>query len=141
MKQERVYVQDKNVRPLMPTVRFGHVRKLMKSGRAKPVCNNPFTIRLKYDTPGIVQELYMGIDPGRENIGIGVSDSHGNCIHMEEIHTCNKSIKHKMDERRMHRQARRRHSRLRKQRKAMRDGTDFKTGNDDMLRSAKICRS
>lgn len=86
MKQERVYVQDKNVRPLMPTVRFGHVRKLMKSGRAKPVCNNPFTIRLKYDTPGIVQELYMGIDPGRE-----ISES-GCLIPMETAYTWKRYI-------------------------------------------------
>ena len=65
-----VYILNKKGKPLMPTTRCGHVRKLMKENKAVPVCNEPFTIRLKYETPDIVQPLYLGLDTGRENIGI-----------------------------------------------------------------------
>ena len=47
-----VYVVDKKGRPLMPTIRFGHVRKLLKECKAVPISHSPFTIRLKYDVPG-----------------------------------------------------------------------------------------
>lgn len=53
-----VYIVDKHGKPLMPTTRFGHVRKLMKSGKAVPISNNPFTIRLKYDTTSYTQNLW-----------------------------------------------------------------------------------
>ena len=43
-----VYVVNKKGKPLMPTIRFDKVKKLLKSGKAVPICNNPFTIRLKY---------------------------------------------------------------------------------------------
>ena len=35
MKQEYVYVLDKDGKPLMPTRRFGKVRHLLKEGLAK----------------------------------------------------------------------------------------------------------
>ena len=73
MKQKTiVYVVNRKGKPLMPTTRCGHVAKLLKSGKAVPICNEPFTIKLKYDTPDVVQPLYLGIDTGRENIGAGV---------------------------------------------------------------------
>ena len=62
-----VYVVDKKGRPLMPTPRFGHVRKLLKEGKAVPISHSPFTIRLKYDVPGYTQPVHLGIDTGREN--------------------------------------------------------------------------
>ena len=64
-----VYVVDRKGNPLMPTKRFGRVRGLLKSGNAVPICNKPFTIRLKYDVPGFTQPIHEGIDTGRENIG------------------------------------------------------------------------
>ena len=88
-----VYVLNKKSKPLMPTSRCGHVRKLLKEKKAVPVCNNPFTIRLKYETPDIVQDLYLGIDTGRENIGIAVSKESGDCVYLAELETKNKSIK------------------------------------------------
>jgi hypothetical protein len=79
MKQKTfVYVENKQGKPLMPTTRCGHVRKLLKNKQAVVIKSNPFTIKLKYDTPNMIQELYVGIDTGRENIGIAVSDSNGN---------------------------------------------------------------
>lgn len=52
-----VYVISKNHKALMPTERYGHVRKLLNERKAVPISNNPFTIRLKYETPDITQEL------------------------------------------------------------------------------------
>ena len=142
MKQKTiVYVLNKKCKPLMPTTRCGRVYKLMKAGLAVPVCNNPFTIRLKYDTPDVVQYLTLGIDTGRENIGLAVSDEDGNCLYTAELTTSNKSIKKKMTERAEHRHSRRRHDRQSKQRKAKSDNTEIKNGNDDKVRTKYNCKS
>ena len=125
----------------MPTTRCGHVRKLMKEKKAVPICNEPFTIRLKYETPEIVQPLYLGLDTGRENIGIAVSKENGNCCYLSELETKNKSIKEKMSERREHRSERRRHKRIKKQRRAIKSKTAIQNGDDDKLRTKKDCKS
>lgn len=106
-----VYVVNKKGKSLMPTTRCGHVHKLLKSGKAVAINNNPFTIRLKYETPDVVQNLYCGIDTGRENIGIGVSDESGNGVFLSELKTSNKSIKIKMTKRAEQRKSRRHHDR------------------------------
>lgn len=64
-----VYVVDRQGKPLMPTIRFGHVRRLLKSDKAVAISNYPFTIRLKYESTRFTQPVYEGIDTGRENIG------------------------------------------------------------------------
>lgn len=135
-----VYVVNKHNKPLMPTARYGHVRKLLKVKLAVPICNNPFTIKLKYDTPDIVQDLWLGIDAGRENIGVGVSKENGECVFLSELKTNNRSIKKNMDVRRQHRRARRMCRRLRKQRKALRDNTAFQSGDNNILKR-KECKS
>ena len=43
-----VYVLDMDGNPLMPTSRYEKVRRILKSGLAKPVRNIPFTIQLTY---------------------------------------------------------------------------------------------
>lgn len=142
MKQKTiVYVLNKKGKPLMPTTRCGKVHKLLKEGRAVPVCNNPFTIRLKYETPDIVQSLTVGVDTGRENIGVAVSDEEGNCLYSAELTTSNKSIKKKMFERAEHRRSRRRHNRQSKQRKAKSDNTEIQNGDDDKVRTKHNCKS
>ena len=65
-----VYVQNKYGQPLMPTTRFGKVRRLLKAGKAKAVRRCPFTIRLLYDTGDIVQEVDLGVDAGSKVIGL-----------------------------------------------------------------------
>lgn len=72
-KPNYVYVIDKDGKPLMPTKRFGKVRHLLEGGKAVVVCRDPFTIRLKYKSPGRTQPIHVGIDSGRENIGIAAS--------------------------------------------------------------------
>ena len=136
-----VYVVNKKGKPLMPTTRFDKVRKLLKSGKAVPICNNPFTIRLKYEVNDYTQQLTLGIDVGRENIGLAVSNEKGECLFLADVQTNNKQITKNMSERKVHRQERRRHKRIKKQRKAIRDNVTIKNGQNDILRNKKSCKS
>lgn len=136
-----IYVLNKKGKPLMPTKRQSHVRKLLKAKLAVVVNGNPFIIRLKYETPDITQVLYGGMDTGRENIGEGVSLKNGECVFLCQTETKNKSIKVKMDERRAHRNERRRHRRQKRQRKALSTNNIIKNGNDTILRNKKACKS
>lgn len=136
-----IYVLNKHGKPLMPTVRQSHIRKLIKAKKAVVINGNPFTVRLKYDTPDITQPLYGGMDTGRENIGEGVSLESGECVFLCETEAKNKSIKKKMDERRVHRQERRHNNRARRQRKAIAKNNEIKNGDDATLRNKKSCKS
>lgn len=136
-----VYVVDKKGNPLMPTDRFGHVRKLLKEGKAVPINNDPFTIRLKYDVPGFTQPVHEGVDTGRENIGDAASLENGENVYLADIKTHNKSIKKNMEDRADFRRQRRRHKRQRKQRKAKRDNTEIQNGKDDKRWNNQPCKS
>jgi len=135
-----VYVVNKYGKPLMPTNRYGHVRKLLKAKLAVPICNNPFTIRLKYDTDNITQSLTLGIDTGRENIGLCVSDENGRAVFLANVETKNKQVTKNMSERKSFRQARRKYRRQRKQRKAIKYNLTIKNGVDSILRNKKPCK-
>ena len=77
-----VYVLDQRGNPLMPTRRYGWVRRALKSGKAKAVCTLPFTIQLMYDPDTTeVQSITLGIDPGRINIGMATADETGRCLY------------------------------------------------------------
>lgn len=66
-----VYVISKDGQPLMPTARFGKVRRLLNSKKAKVVKRCPFTIKLLYEPEThIVQETVLGVDTGSKNIGV-----------------------------------------------------------------------
>lgn len=67
-----VYVQDKENKPLMPTRRLGMVRRWLKSGRAKVVRREPFTIRLIDLVGGHIQSVNAGIDLGTVHVGVSV---------------------------------------------------------------------
>lgn len=142
MKQKTiVYVISKKRKPLMPTTRCGHVRKLLDEGKAVVINSNPFTIRLKYDTPEIVQSLYYGNNTGRESIGVGVSDEAGNCVYLSELTTNNRFVKKNMDSRAAARKDRRKHDRQSKQRKARSDNTEIRNGDNDKVRTKHNCKS
>lgn len=64
-----VYVLNHNGEPLMPTKRFGKVRRLFKSKQAKVVRRSPFTIQLLYETTNYVQPITLGIDAGYQTVG------------------------------------------------------------------------
>ena len=76
------YVLNKDGKPLMPTTRCGHVRHLLNNKKARVVCRNPFTVQLNYETDDIVQPLYLGIDPGRTNIGLAVVKDNGEPVRL-----------------------------------------------------------
>lgn len=65
-----VYVISKDGQPLMPTQRFGKVRRLLKENKAKVIKRCPFTIQLLYETEtDVVQEVVLGQDTGSKHIG------------------------------------------------------------------------
>ena len=64
-----VHVISKNGKRLMPTIRFGRVRHLLKEGQAVIVKHEPFTIQLCYDTPEKVQDLELCVDAGYLHVG------------------------------------------------------------------------
>ena len=68
-----IYVVDRHGNPVMPSRRPGRIRHLMKEGKAVPISTHPFVVKLKYDIPGRTQPIHVGIDTGRENIGVGAS--------------------------------------------------------------------
>jgi len=65
-----VYVISKNGKPLMPTKRYGKVRRLLKQKLAKVVKREPFTIQLLYDTTDYTQDVTAGIDIGSKTVGV-----------------------------------------------------------------------
>lgn len=77
-----VYVLDQEGKPLMPTCRFGKVRRMLKSGQAKAVSTLPFTIRLTYKPKTQSrQAVVVGFDPGRTNIGLAAVREDGTCLY------------------------------------------------------------
>jgi len=65
-----VYVISVDGKALMPTTRYGKVRRMIKSGIAKVVTVKPFTIQLTYETETeYTQEITLGIDSGYSNVG------------------------------------------------------------------------
>lgn len=122
-----VYVLDKSGQPLSPTTRYGKVRRMLKSGKAVPVKTKPFTIKLTYEPEThIVQNVTLGLDPGRTNIGLAAIDNSGRCLYSTHCTTRNKEIPKLMLERRQHRQAYRHGERLARKRLAKRLGTTMK---------------
>lgn len=59
-----VYVVDKHGKPLMPTEKHSMVKHFLEDGLAVPICNNPFTIRLKYESKHYTQNLDFGKGKG-----------------------------------------------------------------------------
>lgn len=111
-----VYVLDVNGNPMMPTSRFGKVRRLLKDKKAKVIRRNPFTIKLLYKTETyVVQSCVLGIDTGSAHVGTAVY-SKGKILYISQVNIRN-DIKSKMDDRRGYRRGRRfRHTRYRKPR-------------------------
>src|SRR5574344_1666011 len=75
-KAKYVYVLDMNGNPLMPTQRFGKVRRMLRDGLAKVVRRDIFTIQLLYEPKThVVDELTLGCDTGYTHIGLSVTSS------------------------------------------------------------------
>lgn len=68
-----VYVQNIEGKSMMPTTRYGKVRRLLKSKKAVVVNLCPFTIRLMYETVYYKQEVVLGVDMGTKHIGLSAT--------------------------------------------------------------------
>lgn len=133
-KDYYVYVQASDGTPLMPTRRFGWVRRSLRDGKAVAVATRPFTIRLNYEPETkVTQPVTLGIDPGRTNIGMAAVTDDGTCLYAAECETRNKEIPKLMAERRSHRQASRRGERLVRKRRAKAHGTIMRQGQIERL--------
>ena len=44
-----IYIVNKYNKPLMPTNRHSHIRKLIKQGKAVVISSNPYIVKLKYE--------------------------------------------------------------------------------------------
>ena len=114
-----VYVLSSNGKPLMPTTRCGHVRILLKEGKAWVVERIPFTIQLTYQSEEETQPLYLGIDPGRTNVGAAVIREDRECMFTAQLTTRNKDVPKLMKTRKQFRMAHRRlKRRCKRQRRA-----------------------
>ena len=80
-----VYVLNMEGKPLMPTVRHGKVRHLLKDKKAKVVRRDPFTIQLLYETTEYTQPITLGVDAGSKHIGISASTEKKELYAAEEI--------------------------------------------------------
>lgn len=68
-----VYVLDMNGQPLMPTERYGYVRRMLKSGKAVVKRRCPFTIQLTYESTTYTQPITLGVDAGSKHIGLSAT--------------------------------------------------------------------
>src|SRR5574344_686567 len=101
-----VYVLDINNRPLMPTKRFGKVRRMLRDGKAKVVRREPFTIKLLYEPKtNVVQDVILGVDTGSDKVGTAAI-ANDTVVYASEVQIRN-DISKKMDTRRAHRRNRR----------------------------------
>jgi len=102
--QPKVYVINKNGKPLMPC-KPAKARKLLRDKKAKVVNHCPFTIQLQWDCEENVQEVTIGIDKGSSITGFSCVAS-GKILMSGEIHH-RTDIKDKMDARKANRRNRR----------------------------------
>lgn len=101
-----VYVISKTGQPLMPTRRFGNVRRLLKNKQAKVIRRCPFTIRLLYEPETeIVQEVVLGQDTGSKHVGTACV-ANNKVLYQSQVQL-RTDIKSKMDSRRSSRRSRR----------------------------------
>lgn len=124
-----VYVKSKSGKPLMPTKRFGRVKGLLKTKKAKIVNYKPFTIQLTYESTEYTQPLTLGIDTGSSHIGVSVTTDAGEPVFLAELETRTKEVTDNVENRKLHRQARRRHKREKRKRRATKEGNTFDQKN------------
>ena len=101
-----VYVLDKNGQPLMPTQRFGKVRRMLRDKKAKVERSCPFTIKLLYEPKTkIVQDVVLGVDTGSKHVGVACVGN-DKVLYQAQVELRD-DIKNKMDSRRIYRRSRR----------------------------------
>lgn len=110
-----VYVLNKNGQPLMPTTRYGKVRRMLNSKQAKVIKRCPFTIQLLYETTDIVQPVSLGVDAGSKTIGTSATTD-TNELYASEVKLRTDVVKNLSSRREYRRSRRNRKTRYRKAR-------------------------
>jgi 5-methylcytosine-specific restriction endonuclease McrA len=121
--QNYIYVTSASGKPLMPTTRNGHVRRLLNAGKARITCHVPFMIQLKYETPEITQGQHGGSDSGRTNLGVSAINDEGTVTFKAHVESRNREVPKNMAERKTHRKASRAGERFVRKRLAKKNGT------------------
>ena len=91
-----VYVLDIAGNPLMPTRRFGKVRRMLKSGKAIVVNLCPFVIKLTYVTTNYTQPITLSVDAGSIHVGTSATTDKKE-LQSAEIYLRSKQIKRLKD--------------------------------------------
>lgn len=115
---QKVYVQDKNGKPLDPT-NPARARQLLNRGRAEPVQRDPFTIQLldRAREVSTVHKVMLGIDAGYSKVGFSAVTVDDEREMIKGVLKLRSDIPKKLEERRMYRRNRRsRNTRYRKPR-------------------------
>lgn len=129
MQEVAAYVLSKDGRPLMPMHSYSRVKHFLKEEKAVLKSKKPYVIQLTYDLPEeVLQEITLGIDPGRTNIGACAITNDGDVLYSATVETRNKEIPKLMSDRKAHRKASRSGERKVRQRKAKANKTTFKDG-------------
>ncbi|WP_051527989.1 RNA-guided endonuclease IscB [Ligilactobacillus equi] len=102
--QNRVFVINKHGEALMPC-KPRTARKLLQSGKAKPIKKEPFTIQLLYGASGYKQPVKLGVDSGQRHIGLAVT-SQDKVFFQSEVEL-RQDVKKLLDTRRIYRRSRR----------------------------------
>lgn len=68
-----VYVLNFNGNPLMPTEKYGSVRIMLRTGRARVVKSCPFTIQLTTEKRRYTQPVSLGVRCGSRRIGLSAT--------------------------------------------------------------------
>jgi hypothetical protein len=99
-----VYVLNKNRKPLMPCSP-PKARTLLKTGKAKVLRREPFTIILLFGSSGYRQEVVGGMDTGSETFGCAAIDNN-KILYQSEV-TIRQEVSRKMKQRAGYRRTRR----------------------------------
>jgi len=109
----RVFVLNKQGEALMPC-KPRKAKILLRSGKAKVVKRNPFTLQLNYGSTGYKQDLTLGVDTGHCEVGLSVVSETKEVF--SAVAKMRNDISSKMDTRRMYRRQKRNKLRYRKPR-------------------------
>jgi hypothetical protein len=99
-----VFVLNRAGKPLMPCSPM-KARHLLKTGCAKVVRREPFTIKLRHGTPGYRQEIVGGMDTGSKAVGCAAI-ANRKVLYQSEV-ALRQDVSSKMQQRAMYRRARR----------------------------------
>jgi hypothetical protein len=111
--KQRVCVQDRHGKPLMPTSPR-KARLLLETGKAAIAGRTPFTIRLLHGSSGYKQPIVLGVDAGYAYVGYSAVAGKEELMGGELM--LMKGMSERLKERAMYRRQRRKHLRHRKPR-------------------------